>query len=82
MSDNKVQNHKHPYDVKIEAMIPAILTYRVYAENAEKAAEDVKYLTPNSVNYKLKGRKEFIISVYDAGSCMLRFIKHLFGYLV
>lgn len=69
---------KFYYDVKIECMLPATLTYRVLAETPEQAAELIKNLSPNSVKHKLIGRKETKLSVYDAGSNLMKFMKNLF----
>jgi hypothetical protein len=68
---------KHYYDVKIECMLPATLTYRVLAEDPQEAALLVKGLSPTGVKHRLHGRKELKLSVYDAGSSMLRWMKNL-----
>ena len=75
--DKKIE--KKYYDVKVEAMLPATLTYRILAESPEEAIQLSKRVAPNSVKYKLIGKKETKILVYDAGSTMIRFIKNLFG---
>lgn len=70
---------KFYYDVKIECLLPATLTYRILAEDAQQAAELIKGHQPNSVQHKLIGRKELKLTVYDAGSTMIRFLKNLVG---
>ena len=70
---------KFYYDVKIECMLPATLTYRVLAENPQQAADMIKGMNPNSVNHKLIGRKELMLRVYDASGCVIRFMKKLVG---
>lgn len=70
---------KYYYDVKVECMLPATITYRVLAEDAQQAAEMIKGKSPNSVQHKLIGRKELILKVYDSGSSMMRFMKRLLG---
>jgi len=70
---------KYYYDVKVECMLPATLTYRVLAEDPQQAAELIKGKSPNAVNHKLQGRKEIILRVYDASGCMIRFMKKLLG---
>lgn len=70
---------KHYYDVKVECMLPATLTYRILAENPQQAAEMIKGRQPNSVQHRLIGRKEIKLSVFDAGSVMIRLIKRLLG---
>lgn len=70
---------KHYYDVKVECMLPATLTYRVLAETPQQASEMIKNISPTTVKHKLIGRKEKKLSVYDAGSNMIKFVKNLFG---
>lgn len=69
---------KKYYDVKIECMLPATLTYRVLAEDPQQAAELIRGLQPNSVKHRLIGRKDIKLMVYDAGSSMIKLIKNLF----
>lgn len=70
---------KKYFDVKIECMLPAVLTYRILAEDANQALELIKGKSPNSVQHKLPGRKELVAKVYDSGSSMLRHMKKLLG---
>lgn len=70
---------KYYYDVKVECMLPAVLTYRILAETPEQAAELIKGQQPNSVQHKLIGRKEMVLRVFDASSTMIRFMKKLLG---
>lgn len=68
---------KFYFDVKVECMLPATLTYRVLAEDAQQAAELIKGAQPNSVHHKLIGRKEIKLTVFDAGSSMIKWLKRL-----
>lgn len=68
---------KFYYDVKMEVLLPATLTYKVLAEDAEKAADMIKNIQPNSVKYKLIGRKELKLVVYESGCTIIKFIKNL-----
>lgn len=70
---------KRYFDVKVECMLPAVLTYRVLAEDEHEAAKLIKGKTPNSVQHKLMGRKELMIRVFDAGSSMMRLMKKVLG---
>lgn len=70
---------KYYYDVKVECMLPATLTYRVYAENAEQASLMIKGIVPNMVKHRLIGKKDIKLAVYDAGSNMIKFMKNLLG---
>ena len=67
------------YDVKVECMLPATLTFRVLAEDAQQAADLIRGQNPISVKHRLVGRKDLKLSVYDAGTTMLRWMKNLFG---
>ena len=73
-----IKNKKY-FDVKVECMLPATLTYVVLAEDAEQAYLMIKNISPNSVRHRLIGRKELKLTVYDSGSTMIRFIKNFFG---
>ncbi len=70
---------KYYYDIKIECMLPATITYRVLAEDAQQAAGMIKNLSPIAVKHRLAGRKEIKLLVYDAGTTMIRFMKNLLG---
>jgi len=65
------------YDVKVEALIPATLVFRVLAEDAKQAADMIKNKQPNSVKYRLHGRRELKLMVYDTGCSMIKYIKNL-----
>ena len=65
------------YDVKVTAMIPGTLTYRILAESPEQAAELIKNKAPNSVQYKLAGKRDIKLQVYKAGCSIIEFIKNL-----
>lgn len=76
----KLPPPKYYFDVKVECMLPATLTYRVLAEEASQAADMIKGMSPVGVKHKLAGRKELSLKVYDAGSSMMRFMKKLIGH--
>ena len=69
------------YDVHITAQLPATLIYRIFAESPEEAAEMTKNAHPNGVKYKLVGRKDIKLTVYDAGCSMIKLVKNLVGIL-
>ena len=70
---------KRYYDVKIECMLPATLTFRVLAEDAEQAAGLIKGMSPIGVKHRLIGRKDLKLTVYEAGSSMIKWMKNLLG---
>lgn len=73
------QIEKKYFDVKVDVMLPATLTYRVLAEDAQQAAEMIRGMSPIGVKHRLIGRKEIKLTVLDSGSTMIRFIKNLLG---
>lgn len=73
----KTAEEKKYYDVKVECMLPATLTYRVLAKDAEEAYLLSRKMQPNSVHHRLSGKKELKAMVYDAGSSIIKFIKNL-----
>ena len=79
MTDKKIPTIKPKlyYDVKVESMIPATLTYRGLAEDAEQAADLIRGMSPMGVKYRLVGKKDIKLSVYEAGSNMLKWMKNL-----
>lgn len=70
---------KFYYDVKEECTLPAVVTYRVLAEDPQQAAELVKGMSPIGVQYKIAGKRGIKLSVYEAGSSMLKWVKNLLG---
>ncbi len=74
--DKILPKQKIYYDIKIETMVPAILTYRVLAEDPQQAILLIKNIVP-TIKYKLGGKRDIKMTVYDAGSTIIRFIKNL-----
>ena len=67
------------YDVKVECMLPATLTYRVLADDPRQAAELIRGMSPIGVKHRLVGKKDIKLTVYDAGCSMIRWMKNLLG---
>jgi hypothetical protein len=68
---------KELYEVKLEAMVPAIITYVILAETPEEAIKLIKKHSPNNISYKLNNKKDIKYMVYNAGTVLLRFIKNI-----
>ena len=75
----KDKKDKKYYDVKVEAMLPATITYRVFAEDEQEAILLIKKANPQSVKYRLNGKKELKLAVYDAGTTLVRLAKNFLG---
>lgn len=78
---NKTVKDKKYFDVRVECLLPATLHYRILAETPEEAAELIKQIQPNQVKYRLIGRKNLKLAVYDAGCTVIKFMKNLVGVL-
>ena len=73
----KLPPPKKYFDVKVECMLPATLTYRVLAEDAIQASELIKSMQPTGVRHKIIGKKDIKLTVYDSGSSIIRWVKNL-----
>lgn len=71
---------KRYWDVKLDTMIPALLTYRVLAEDAAQAASLIKGMSPIGIKHRIVGKKDLKISVYQAGTTMLEWVKNMAGW--
>lgn len=69
MTKNK--KNKEYYDIKVEAMIPATLNYRIYAEDENEALELLKKATPNGIKYKLALKKDKKVQIYKPGTSII-----------
>lgn len=74
--ENKIKNlNKKMFDIKLEALIPATIHYRIEASSPEEAFTLLKKHKPNKVNYKLIGKKDIKLIVFEAGSTLIKLIK-------
>lgn len=65
---------KH-FDIKLEVNVPAVINYRVWAEDEEKALSMVTNAPPRSIDYNLKMRRNIKATIYDAYSVTVRLVK-------
>lgn len=79
MSKEIKNKEKKYFDIKVEVMLPATITYRVLAEDTEEAVQLVKKANPTSIKHKMSAKKELKLTVYDAGTTIVRFIKNFIG---
>lgn len=72
--EKKVQKY---YDVKVETLVPATITYSILAEDPEQAMEKYERsdLPIFEIKYHLVKRQENVASVYDKGTINLRLKK-------
>jgi hypothetical protein len=77
----KVIRKEQNYDVVVEAMVPAKLTYRVKALSAEEALQKAKTIAPSKIDYNIRLKKPLRAIIYDAGSSLIRLSRSLLDYL-
>jgi hypothetical protein len=70
---------KYYYDVKVECMLPATLTYRILAEDPVQATQLIRGTNPINVKHRLVGRKDLKMTVYESGSSIIKWVKNLVG---
>lgn len=69
------------FTVKLETMMPVVLTYRVLAESPEKATEKL-IMNPTSVAFSEAPKlifprlKKLKLTVYNIGTNMIKFVKN------
>lgn len=73
--ENKKESKKY-YDVKIEAMVPAVFHYRVFAIDENEAAERVSEKDLINIQYNKTKKRNIVMKVYDYGTILLRLVKH------
>ncbi len=76
MKNASVQRY---YDVKVESMVPATLVFKILATSPEEAVTKIRSASPQMVQYRLQARKDSKLTVYDAGTTLIRFVKKLLG---
>lgn len=64
------------YDVKVECMLPATLTYKVLADDEQQALELIKNKAPNNVKPNLLMKNIIKATVYLSGSSVVKFVKN------
>lgn len=75
MTDKKQPQQKKYFDVKVETLVPATITYRVFAENETEALKQIDKTNPTGFKPRLAQKKLLKAAVYDAGSLMIKLTK-------
>jgi hypothetical protein len=76
--DKNKSKEKQYFDIVLEAQIPCIVKYRVLAESAEEALEEIKRSPPVNVKPILNQKRDIKATVYNSGSSMIQYIKRWF----
>jgi len=70
------KKEKRYFDIRVDALVPCSMTYRVLAENEEDALKQMDKKDPTSFKPKLIAKKLVKATVYEAGSLMIRLVKN------
>ena len=63
------------FDVKIEALVPCLLTYRILADDENSAIEQAIKIPPNHIKPNGRPRNFIKATVYAAGSLWVKLTK-------
>ncbi len=63
---------KKYFDVRIEALVPCQITYRVYAFDEDEALRETKKRPPTKVQPNINQKRDLKATIYDAGSLIIK----------
>lgn len=63
------------YDIKLDAMVPCTITYRILADDEHDALTQMSKKHPTAVKPNINLKRDIKATVYDAGSSIIRFAK-------
>jgi hypothetical protein len=63
------------YDIKLECMVPCLVSYRVLAEDENDAIAQIEKRAPTGIKPNISKKRNIKATVYDAGSSIIRFAK-------
>jgi hypothetical protein len=66
---------KQYFDIKVEALVPTILTYRIFAETEQLALEQITKKAPTGMKPNLSMKRIIKATVYFAGSSVIKLVK-------
>lgn len=75
MNKKDTPKQKQYFEIKLEALVPTILIYRIYADDEQDAIAQMNKKSPMSVRPNIIQKRDIKATVYDAGSSMIKFIK-------
>lgn len=64
------------FDVKIECLLPATLTYRILAMDANEAIKKSMKIPPNNIKHNIPAKRNIRAIVYKAGELMIKMTKN------
>lgn len=64
------------FDVKVECLLPATLTYRVLAMDANEAVKLSMSKPPNHIRHNIPARRNIKATVYKAGELGIKYTKN------
>ena len=70
-----VIKQKQYYDIKLEAMVPCTITYRILADDEHDALNQMNKKSPTGVKPNVIRKQDIKATVYNAGSNIIRLAK-------
>jgi hypothetical protein len=64
------------FDVKVEALCPCIITYRIYAEDEHDALDQIDKKAPTSIRPNIYKKRNIKAVVYNSGSSLIKLIRN------
>lgn len=69
------EKQKKYYDIKLEANVPCLITYRIYADDEHDALTQIGKKAPTSVKPNISQKRDIKALIYEAGSSILKLTK-------
>jgi len=67
------------YTVKIEAMVPCTMTFKILATSPQEAITKARKTKPHNIIHQLNGRRDLKASVYKFGYSIIELVMNLIG---
>jgi len=71
----QLPKEKKYYDIRLEALVPCTITYRIFADDEHDALAQMSKKSPSGVRPNVAKKRDIKAVVYDAGSSIVRFAK-------
>lgn len=72
----KTPKQKNYFDIKVEALCPCIITYRIYADDENDALNQIDKKAPISIKPNISQKRNIKATVYNSGSSLIKLIKN------
>lgn len=74
--ETPVKKEKSYFDIRVECLMPATVSYRILAEDENDAFNQIKNKQPNNIKYNFNLKRNIKATVYVASSSIVKLVKH------